>query len=358
MPSTGFLHDPKAALHHSPTKHYESPLRVAEAYTLLTEKALLSQCRSVRGRAATREELLLAHSAAYIDLLSLTKIDSSKYSSFLPADTFVNADSFDVACFAVGGVVEMTSMVLQGEILNGFALIRPPGHHCETDKPGGFCLLNNVAIAAKYARKQYGIGKIMIVDWDVHHGNGTQEIFYRDAGTLYLSLHRYEHSPGLFYPDAGKADRLGEGGAEGRNINVPFPYTPGGYSDDDYEYIFEEIFLPIANEFSPDLVLVSAGFDAARGDPMGEFNVSPECFGRLTQRMHRFAGGKVILVLEGGYHPQVLGECVVHCMEALLKPTTPPQNSQNFQNLNPLTLQLVQSIKTNLSKYWSTFKSQ
>ena len=181
-------------------------------------------------------------------------------------------DSYVAARLAVGALVDVTDRVAHGAASAGVALIRPPGHHAERDKAMGFCLFNNVGVAAAVARRRMGVERVLIVDWDVHHGNGTQHMFDGDPSVLYFSVHRFDH--GHFYPGSGAARECGDGAGEGFSVNVPWP--GGGFGDEEYAAVFSEVLLPIAREFDPHLVLVCAGFDAAAGDPLGGCDVSPE----------------------------------------------------------------------------------
>jgi len=321
---------------------------VQAAYELLVENALLSKCLSIRGREATKEELLRVHSPEYVDLVFSTASSISARSEFT-VDTYANDWTAVAARLACGGVIDLATMVAKGDIRNAFALLRPPGHHCERDKQGGFCIFNNVAVAVAHLQKELGIQKILIVDWDVHHGNGVQQIFYSDPTVLYMSLHRYEHAPGLYYPDDGKADRVGEGAGEGRNINFPFPYLGDGYGDHDYVAVFRELFVPVALEFGPEMVIVCAGFDAAEGDPMGGFHVSPQCFGTLTSLLLPLAQGKIVLSLEGGYNPPVVAACVEACVRVLLGESGP---TPEYITPHKQTVECIANVKAIHSKYW------
>jgi len=216
---------------------------------------------------------------------------------FLDADTQTSADSYDAACFAVGALIDGIQCLDQGEIDNCFCLVRPPGHHAERDQSMGFCLFNNVAVAARWARKELGIKRVMIVDWDLHHGNGTQHSFYDTDQVLYCSTHQYP-----YYPGTGAVLETGNAAGEGFTVNVPLS---GGQGDFEFSRIYNELFAPIARQFQPDLILVSCGFDVYDGDPLGTMKVSPEGFAYMTKVMRELAeelcGGKLLITLEGGY---------------------------------------------------------
>jgi acetoin utilization deacetylase AcuC-like enzyme len=249
----------------------------------------------VKPRPATREEIEMVHSPAYIDLIAST---AGKPYFRLDGDTSTCAKSYEAALLAAGGLLELIKVVMQGKLNNGFALVRPPGHHAERDKAMGFCLFNNVAIGAHYALKNFSLQRILIVDWDVHHGNGTQHSFYEDPRVLYFSTHRY----GFFYPGTGAATEVGKGKGEGFNVNVPLST---GTSDTEYGNIFEKFLKPIALEYQPQLILVSAGFDIHYNDPLGGMEVSEKGFARMAQILMEIAEataqGKLAFTLEGGY---------------------------------------------------------
>uniref|UniRef100_A0A673AEB9 Histone deacetylase n=1 Tax=Sphaeramia orbicularis TaxID=375764 RepID=A0A673AEB9_9TELE len=220
---------------------------------------------------------------------------------------------------AVGSVIELAFRVAAGELKNGFAVVRPPGHHAEESTAMGFCFFNSVAITAKLLQQKLGVGKILIVDWDIHHGNGTQQAFYSDPNVLYISLHRYDD--GNFFPGSGAPEEVGSGAAVGFNVNIAWT---GGVDPPmgDVEYLtaFRNVVMPVAQQFSPDVVLVSAGFDAVEGhqSPLGGYNVSAKCFGQLTQLLMGLAGGRVVMALEGGHDLTAICDASEACVSALL----------------------------------------
>jgi histone deacetylase 6 len=221
---------------------------------------------------------------------------------------------------AATSLCRLVTKVVDGDLDNGFAVIRPPGHHAEPGAAGGYCVINNVAIAASYAREKLGLAKVLIVDWDVHHGNGTQAIFLNDPNVLYFSVHRWHG--GNYYPFLQNSGPNNVGLGDGQGFNVNVGWSRKGMGNDEYIAVWEKVLMPIAREFQPDLVLVSAGFDAALGD-MGECNVTPECFGRLTRSLMTLANGKVVCALEGGYVRSVLAKCVESVVTNLLDCTSP-----------------------------------
>nr|XP_046252337.1 histone deacetylase 6 [Scatophagus argus] len=305
--------------------HPESPHRVTSIMEELQRQDLLSHCVRVEPREAAEEELLLAHTKQYVDLMKSTQTmaDSELHTLSEKYDSvYLHPESFRVAGLAVGSVLQLIDRVVNSELRNGFAVIRPPGHHAQASKSNGFCIFNNVGIAARYARTRHSVSRVLIVDWDVHHGQGIQYLFQEDPSVLYFSVHRYEG--GSFWPHLPESDSqfVGSGRAEGRNINLPWDKT--GMTDADYITAFQQLLLPVAHEFQPQLVLVSAGFDAAVGDPKGEMCVSPQCFHILTHMLMGLAEGRLVLALEGGYNLQATAEGAAACVRALLGGACPP----------------------------------
>ncbi len=296
MNRTGIVQDAIFMEHVMDPSHPESPKRLKVIYEMLEDEEKKSlQLIKVTPRPATQEELETTHSPAHIDRIAST---AGKAHFRLDLDTSTSARSFEVASLAAGGLCELIRAVWAGQMKNGFALVRPPGHHAERDRAMGFCLFNNVAIGAHYAINNFSLERVLIVDWDVHHGNGTQNSFYSDPRVLYFSTHRY----GFFYPGSGGATEVGNGKGEGFTINVPLA---SGSGDPEYGNIFERILKPIALEYRPQLILVSAGFDIHYDDPLGGMEVTEKGFARLTQILMEIAEvtaqGKLVLTLEGGY---------------------------------------------------------
>jgi acetoin utilization deacetylase AcuC-like enzyme len=247
--------------------------------------------------------LLLVHTRNYLNHLKRSAADAPM---FLDADTGISKDSYRAARLATGGVLAAVDRVMDGTIDNAFAAVRPPGHHALPDRAMGFCLLNHVAVAARYVQKKYGLERVMIVDWDVHHGNGTQDIFYTDPSVFYFSTHQWP-----YYPGTGAASEAGSGEALGTTLNVPLA---AGSDDTAIVDAFTRNLLPAAEVFRPEFVFVSAGFDAHRNDPLAGLEVTEAGYRELTQIVidiaERYANGRLVSVLEGGYHLNALPRSV------------------------------------------------
>ncbi|KAB1252430.1 Histone deacetylase 6 [Camelus dromedarius] len=319
---TGLVYDQQMMDHHSmwDSHHPEMPQRIQRIMRRLEELGLARRCLALPARPATDAELLTCHSAEYMERLRATEKmktrelhrESANYDSI-----YICPSTFACAQLATGAVCRLVEAVLAGEVLNGIAVVRPPGHHAERDAACGFCFFNSVAVAARHAQAISGHAlRILIVDWDVHHGNGTQHIFEEDPSVLYISLHRYDH--GTFFPmgDEGASSQVGQAAGTGFTVNVAWNGSRMG--DTDYLAAWHRLVLPIAYEFNPELVLVSAGFDAARGDPLGGCQVSPEGYAHLTHLLMGLANGRIILILEGGYNLTSISESMAACTRSLL----------------------------------------
>lgn len=314
--TTGLVFDPRFLLHRAPYDHPEHPGRLAAIHGRLEAEGLAGRCVAVEAREATRAELRRIHTDAHIDAIAAT---ATRDFAQLDPDTYACRDSNEAALLAAGGLIDLARAVGEGRLSNGFALLRPPGHHAEADRAMGFCLFNNVAVAAK-AAQAWGAAsavqdsgcarRVLIVDWDLHHGNGTQHSFWEDPSVLYFSTHQ---SP--FYPGTGALDEIGGGAGRGFTVNVPFP---PGCGDAEYLAAFDRVLLPLARAFAPDLVFVSAGFDAADGDPLGSMRISPAGYARMTQRLLSLAGGRVVLALEGGYDLEAISLSAAASLRVLL----------------------------------------
>jgi acetoin utilization deacetylase AcuC-like enzyme len=308
------LFDPVCLEHEPGPGHPESPERLAAIWRELTARQIAGT-EVVGPPRATRAQLERVHGAAHVGkLLSL-----AGRAGALDPDTVISPRSLDAALLAAGAAAEGVSRVLDGRSRGAFALVRPPGHHAESTRAMGFCLFNNVAVAAAEAHAR-GVERVLILDWDVHHGNGTQRSFYGRRDVLFASTHQFP-----FYPGTGDAPETGEGEGEGFTVNAPLA---AGCDDGDFAAVFADALLPIADAYAPQLVLVSAGFDAHARDPLGGMEVSTDGFAALCGAVKAIADkhcpGKLVLTLEGGYDLQALAGSVRACVEVLAGSTAPP----------------------------------
>ncbi|XP_055250285.1 histone deacetylase 7 isoform X2 [Moschus berezovskii] len=377
--TTGLVYDSVMLKHQCScgdnSRHPEHAGRIQSIWSRLLERGLRSQCESLRGRKASLEELQSVHSERHVLLygtnpLSRLKLDNGKLAGLLAQRMFVmlpcggvgvdtdtiwnELHSSNAARWAAGSVTDLAFKVASRELKNGFAVVRPPGHHADHSTAMGFCFFNSVAIACRQLQQQGKASKILIVDWDVHHGNGTQQTFYQDPNVLYISLHR--HDDGNFFPGSGAVDEVGAGSGEGFNVNVAWA---GGLDppmgDPEYLAAFRMVVMPIAREFSPDLVLVSAGFDAAEGHPppLGGYHVSAKCFGYMTQQLMNLAGGAVVLALEGGHDLTAICDASEACVAALLGNKVDPLSEEGWKqkpNLN--AIRSLEAVIRVHSEYW------
>ncbi len=276
----------------------------------LEQSGLLAQLLSVQPYPATIEQIALVHSKDYIGVVR----DSCRQGvRMLDMDTQISHNSYEVACLAVGGALAGVDAVIQAEADNVFCAVRPPGHHALPDKAMGFCLFNNVAVAARYAQQEYGLNKVLIIDWDVHHGNGTYDVFAADPSVFYFSIHQFPH-----YPGTGRADETGCDKGAGTSLHVPL--SAGG-GDAEYIATFKQQLAPAVLAFKPELILISAGFDAHEADALSSIQLSSKGFGRLTDIVRELAdevcAGRIVSVLEGGYNLTALAESAYEHIRAL-----------------------------------------
>ncbi len=309
---TGYLYDEIFLKHDTGIMHPENPGRLEAIYSGLKEQEWFDSLVRIPAAKAEMDVVTLVHSHEYYET---AQRDCSKgYSTLTTGDTNICESSFYVALHAVGGIINAVDMVMDGRLQNAFCAVRPPGHHATPDVGMGFCIFNNIAIAARYAQEKYGIEKVLIADWDVHHGNGTQDAFYSDNTVLFFSTHQ---SP--FYPGTGSIYQVGTGKGEGFTINRPFSYGTGNEEIID---VFKNNLLTTAKEFRPDLTLISAGFDSRIDDMLGGFLITDDGFRKLTKIMMEIAeingNGRLISILEGGYtHSGLTKACTAH-VETLL----------------------------------------
>ncbi|KAG9491683.1 hypothetical protein GDO78_000276 [Eleutherodactylus coqui] len=381
--TTGIVYD-SVMLKHQCTcgdnsNHPEHAGRIQSIWSRLQERGLRNHCECIRGRKASLEELQSVHTETHVLLYGTNphnrlKLDDRKLAGILSQRMFVmlpcgglgvdsdtiwnDHHSSNAARWAAGSVIDLAFKVVTRELKNGFALVRPPGHHADPSTAMGFCFFNSVAIAAKQLQQRLDVRKILIVDWDVHHGNGTQRVFYRDPNVLYISLHR--HDDGNFFPGSGAADEVGANSGEGFNVNVAWA---GGLDppmgDAEYLAAFRTVVMPIAHEFSPDVVLVSAGFDAAEGHPapLGGYKVTAKCFGHMTRQLMSLAEGRIVLALEGGHDLTSICDASEACVSALLGNELDPLPEEILrQRPNPNAVHSLETVIQVQSKYWNSVK--
>jgi len=307
---TGIVYDP-VFLKHDQTGHPETAKRLESIITGLKEKDLFEKVVKIESRQAVTDEITLCHSKDYVGYV---KEYCENGGGFLDPDTYSNKYSYSAAATAVGSSVDLTKAVIKKELKNGFALLRPPGHHALSNRSMGFCLFGNIAIAAKVALTQPGINKVAIVDFDVHHGNGTQVLVGDDPNVLFISTHQYP-----YYPGTGSISEMGRGDAEGTIVNIPLP---AGVGDDGFQKVYEYVIIPSLEKFSPDLILVSAGYDAHWDDPLASLNLSLTGYNWISRELiktaKRVCDGRIVFFLEGGYNLQVLSNGVANTIRGLL----------------------------------------
>ncbi len=309
MRRTALVYEP-FNLRHTLEGHPENRRRLDQSWQLLEQTGILPSLIRLPSSPAPLDAILRVHTPRYIEALhKLTKAGGGQ----IDGDTYVNPDSFQAARLAAGDLLNLTDAVLTDRADNGFALIRPPGHHAIVQRGMGFCLLSNVAIAARWAQDRHGVERILIVDFDVHHGNGTQDVFYDDPTVLFFSTHQYPH-----YPGTGAADEVGVELGHGTTINVPLPAYVG---DEGYLRAFRQLLAPAAREFRPDVIFLSAGYDGHWLDPLANMQLSISGYAALVTEVLALAdelcNGKLVCVLEGGYHLDVLAHSVLSTLRTL-----------------------------------------
>jgi acetoin utilization deacetylase AcuC-like enzyme len=322
--------------------HPESSKRLADLEILFELGGPFAYLPHLEFQTATLEDLGRVHGKSHIQAIAKTK--GQKHCQIDP-DTSTSAQSYETALLACGATKRIIDVVMAGEVKCAFALPRPPGHHAESSRAMGFCLFNNIAVGAAYGREKYNLKKIMIVDWDVHHGNGTQEIFWQDPSVLYCSTHQYP-----LFPGTGHFSERGQGEGLGFTVNIPMP---AGLGDGDFQEIFERVVLPLARVYQPELILISAGYDAFIHDPIGGQAVTQRGFGRLTRLMMDVAGevceGRLALVLEGGYNLVGLKDCVATTLRVLQEEESAPKI---LEKPHAVTGQIIENVKKAHNEQW------
>lgn len=308
--NTAFVYHPDYLNHDTGYGHPERPDRLRASLAALQNSNVWDQLHHIDPQPATVEQIAYAHNPGYSEHIR----QACESEIPLTYDTPVGFESYDIALLSTGGVLCAAEAVATKKVKNAFAMVRPPGHHATPGQSMGFCLFNNIAVTARYLQREHGVGKVAIVDWDVHHGNGTQDIFYEDASVFFFSIHQ---SP--LYPGTGSRYEQGSGKARGTTLNVPIPRDTG---DDEYIRIFEDVLIPALQDFSPEFILISAGFDAHYLDPLSQVDLTANGFAELTNLVlkvaEEVASGNVVSALEGGYSLEGLSESVVAHVERLV----------------------------------------
>lgn len=313
MGKTGLVYDPRYLEHDMGMGHPESPHRLRAIMQQLERNGTLPRLTRIEPRTAEDEWVTQIHQPGYV--ASLTKHAPTSGRVSLDPDTSMSPGSLVAAYLAAGGALAGVDAIMNKQVEHVFCAVRPPGHHAEAGRAMGFCLFNNVAIAARYAQKRYGLQRMLIVDWDVHHGNGTQHSFEGDPSIMFFSTHQYPH-----YPGTGRNTERGIGAGEGFTINAPME---AGGGDEEYRAIFHETLVPAADAFKPEFVIISAGFDAHKDDPLASMGLTEAGYADLTSIVagiaKRHAGGRILSSLEGGYNLTALAASVDSHLKALLK---------------------------------------
>lgn len=365
---TGICYDVRMRFHATINPvdfHPEDPRRIYRIYKEIADAGLINYdgwswldvnkqeiMQRISARELTREEALLVHTENHWDTLLQTadmSINELLYFERIYNSVYFNSESAFCARLSAGGTIETCIAVAEERVRNAIAVVRPPGHHAESDCAMGFCLFSNVAIAAKCVLQKFpNIERILILDWDVHHGNGTQKVFYEDNSVLYISLHRYED--GRFYPGSkyGNYDKVGSGKGRGKTVNIPWPCK--GMGDSDYIYAFQKIVLPIAYEYNPNMVIISSGFDAAMGDEIGECFVTPVGYAHMTHMLMGLAEGKLVTVLEGGYNLDSISSSALAVTKTLIG-EPPPE--LKITKASDACIEVVRKVASEHSKYWN-----
>lgn len=341
--TTAYATHPHYLNHYHPAhNHPERPERLKAVWQTLDEAGLIERMKSIIPTPVNRELILTVHHETMLRMLDLISVQDKAV--LIDADTYALPESYETARLSAGGVVQVVNAVLTGAANNGLAAVRPPGHHATAGRPMGFCLLNNIAIAARFAQQVHQLERVLIVDFDVHHGNGTQDIFYEDPSVLFISVHQYGNR---FYPGSGGFDEIGSKAGKGYNINIPLP---GGHGDNSYLAIFDQIIRTAANRFQPQIILVSAGFDAHWIDPLAQMRLTLNGFARLTRELIRLAnevcGGKIVFVMEGGYDLAALGHGFCNIAHALLGDTTISDPLGADKSKSPDIQPIIEQVKT------------
>ncbi len=337
--SVGIIYD-KIYLAHETGSHPENKERLVSIMDLLEKSKLIDQLVSLSPRMATESELICVHTQ---DHIAKVETASERGGSWLDGDTFASRASYKAALYAAGGLIRGVDAILNKEVNSAFALVRPPGHHATRESAMGFCLFNNIAIATRYAQQQHGLKRILIVDFDVHQGNGTQDSFYEDPDVLYFSTHLFP-----YYPGTGDVEEIGRGAGKGTTVNVPLP---AGCGDDEYRQVYEEILIPVARRFKPELILVSAGYDTHWSDQLAMMQLSIKGFADIVKIIKDLAeelcDDRLLFALEGGYNLDAVAYGVKATFDVLLGNTEidDPLGEPRYGGKAPSIEQLLNRIK-------------
>jgi len=348
-PRSGIVYHEDFLLHNN-FYHPECKERLEAVMEKLKEKKVLPLLDVVAPRERAPEETIaLVHSPEYIKSVQHACQSSVRQ---LDMDTYLTPETYEVARLAVQGGLDAVDKVMCGELDRVFALLRPPGHHAEPNRGMGFCIFNNIAIASRYLQKKYGLRRIMIVDWDVHHGNSTQHVFEEEAGVLFFSVHQ---SPA--YPGTGGIREVGRGEGEGYTINAPLP---PGCGDKDYIALFNKIVLPVMDEYKPEMLLVSAGQDAYVGDPLASMNLSLQCYSQMTELLVKGAekntGGKIIFFLEGGYNVDAQASIIFNVLNVMARWNLPPEEDRELRRSRD-GADTIEAVRACHQKYWPALQA-
>jgi len=312
MGKTGLVYHPAYLEHDMGFGHPESPNRLRAIVQRLEESGIAARLVRIEPRKAEDEWITQVHTSNYLASLNRQAPASGRVS--LDPDTAMSSGTLQAAYLAAGGALAAVDAIMAQQVDHVFCAVRPPGHHAEAGRAMGFCFLNNVAIAARYLQKEYGLTRVLIVDWDVHHGNGTQHSFEGDPSILFFSTHQYPH-----YPGTGRGTECGKGAGEGFTINVPME---AGEGDDDYRAVFQKVLVAAADDFKPEFVIISAGFDAHKDDPLASMGLTESGYAELTEIVagiaKRHANGRILSSLEGGYNLTALAASVEAHIKTLL----------------------------------------
>ncbi len=348
MKPTGIVRDAVYMMHEMGEYHPECPERLDIIYKMIDELESDLNLIEIPNRNASVDEIVFNHDPRYVNQIAAT---AGQPNTFLDPDTSACAHSWEAASRAVGGVFNLVDAVIEGKVRNGFALVRPPGHHAERRRAMGFCFFNNVALAARHAVRHHGLNRVAIVDWDLHHGNGTQNAFYEESEVLFISIHQYPH-----YPGTGGLREIGHGEGEGYTINVPLA---AGAGDEEYLTIFHMLVAPVLEAYKPQLILVSAGFDAHERDPLGGMALTESGYCQMLEiLMHiaeEYCSERLVLALEGGYDLAALRDSVKDILNVLSsyncdKEMVPFQPS--FERLNSIFRARLRDVLATHARYW------